>query len=179
MSQDMQSDIDRQPDAAALQAEDAELVQQLALAMQSAELSEARRAALRQKIVQRTQAPAPAGTMTLRAHDENKIANWLAISPQIQMRVLRIDKAAGNQTILMRVAPGGVFPGHQHTQEEEFVVLEGECHIGAHRLCAGDVHIASAGSWHEDITTQGGVLVLVRGEYPPPGMMSGRSAGAR
>jgi quercetin dioxygenase-like cupin family protein len=79
----------------------------------------------------------------------------------------------------MRVAPGGVIPRHQHTQEEEFVVLEGECHIGAHRLCAGDAHIASAGSWHEDITTQQGVLVLLRGEFPPPIMQREHFAGAR
>lgn len=179
MSQDMPPHIDPQPEAAALQAEDAELVQQLALAMQPTELSEARRAALRQQVMQRTQVAAPAGTTTLRVHDDNKIAQWLAISPQIQIRVLRIDKAAGNQTILMRVAPGGIIPRHQHTQEEEFVILDGECHIGTHRLCAGDVHIAAAGSWHDDITTQSGVLVLLRGEYPPPTAPRGQPVSVR
>jgi quercetin dioxygenase-like cupin family protein len=78
--------------------------------------------------------------------------------------VLERDSAARTQTVLLRVAPGGRYPGHRHSQEEEFIVLEGECHIGAHRLGTGDVHIAAPGSWHDDITTTTGVLVLVRGE---------------
>ena len=40
--------------------------------------------------------------------------------------------------------------------------------IGAHKLSAGDVHIAAAGSWHEQVSTRNGVLVLLRGEYPLP-----------
>ncbi len=47
-------------------------------------------------------------------------------------------------------------------------MLEGECQIGTHRLVAGDVHVATAGSWHESLTTRTGALVLVRGEYPHP-----------
>ena len=64
--------------------------------------------------------------------------------------------------------PGGVVPAHRHERVEEFIVLEGECHIGTHKLVAGDVHIAAAGSWHEPVTTRSGVLVLLRGEYPHP-----------
>jgi quercetin dioxygenase-like cupin family protein len=64
--------------------------------------------------------------------------------------------------------PGGTVPAHRHECEEEFIVLEGECHIGTHKLVAGDVHIAPAGTWHEPVTTQTGVLVLLRGEYPHP-----------
>ena len=60
------------------------------------------------------------------------------------------------------------FPRHRHSKDEEFIVLGGECKIGTQRLVAGDAHFASAGSWHEDITTETGVLVLLRGEYPPP-----------
>ena len=40
-------------------------------------------------------------------------------------------------------------------------MLEGECHIGTHRLAAGDVHLAQAGSWHEAVTTRTGVIVLL------------------
>ena len=50
--------------------------------------------------------------------------------------------------------PGGVVPAHRHEREEEFIILEGECHIGTHKLVAGDVHIAAAGSWHEPVTTR-------------------------
>jgi quercetin dioxygenase-like cupin family protein len=71
-------------------------------------------------------------------------------------------------TSLMRMRPGGVIPAHRHEREEEFIILEGECYIGTHRLVAGDVHIAAAGSWHEPVTTESGVVVLLRGEYPHP-----------
>ena len=102
----------------------------------------------------------PAGTSTARADG----AEWIALSPLVKIRRLRVDAVAGIQTILVRAEPGGRIPRHRHTQDEEFIVLEGECHIGSHHLRAGDAHFASAGSWHEDITTQTGVLVLVRGE---------------
>jgi anti-sigma factor ChrR (cupin superfamily) len=143
---------------------DAKLFEQFVLALQPVELSEQRRSGLRQKILQQAREQAPAGTVTRRATQ----GTWFALDPKVQIKVLRCDKQAGNQTILMRIASGGMIPGHQHTQEEEFVILEGECHVGSHRLSAGDVHIAAAGSWHDDITTQSGVLVLMRGEYPPP-----------
>jgi quercetin dioxygenase-like cupin family protein len=101
---------------------------------------------------------------TLRAAE----GEWRTVSPLVEIRVLRVDSIAGNQTVLIRVAPGGVMPRHQHAQDEEFIVLEGECRIGTLQLRAGDAHFARAGSWHEDITTSAGVLVLLRGEYPAP-----------
>jgi quercetin dioxygenase-like cupin family protein len=94
--------------------------------------------------------------------------SWISVAPFIQMRVLRRDEVAGNQTVLIRMQPGGVIPAHRHSQEEEFVVLEGECHVGAQRLCAGDVHIAGPGSSHGVVTTRIGVVALLRGEYPAP-----------
>ena len=100
------------------------------------------------------------GTTTVRAEG----AEWIALSPLVKFRRLRVDVQAGNQTVLLRAEPGGFIPRHRHNQDEEFIVLEGECHIGGHHLRAGDAHCATAGSWHDDITTQTGVLVLVRGE---------------
>ena len=100
------------------------------------------------------------GTSTIRAEG----AEWIALSPLVKIRRLRVDIEAGNQTVLLRAEPGGFIPRHRHNQDEEFIVLEGECHIGGHHLRAGDAHFAAAGSWHDDITTQTGVLVLVRGE---------------
>ena len=103
----------------------------------------------------------PAGTTTVRAEG----AEWIALSPLVKFRKLLVDVAASRQTVLVRAEPGGFIPHHRHGQDEEFIVLEGECHLGSHQLRAGDAHFASAGSWHDDITTQTGVLILVRGEY--------------
>ena len=133
-------------------------------ALKPAELSAEQRDRLRGAVMQRARDTAPEGTTILRADARA----WIEIAPLVQVRELRRDPGSGSHISLMRVRPGGIVPAHRHTQEEEFVILEGECHIGAHRLCVGDTHIADAGSWHGDVTTQSGVLVLIRGEYPYP-----------
>jgi quercetin dioxygenase-like cupin family protein len=136
----------------------------LVAAVRPAEISEAQRLRMRRRIGERIASQLLAGVTTLRAED----VEWRELCPRVSFKVLRVDAAAGNQTILVRAEPGGVLPRHRHTQDEEFIVLEGECRIGDLRLAAGDANFAAAGSWHDDITTDTGVLVLVRGEYPPP-----------
>jgi quercetin dioxygenase-like cupin family protein len=135
---------------------------ELAASVRPPDLPASRRASLRQRVIDLARETAPEGTRTLRANE----GEWLALDAHVRIRVLTRDPSAGTQTVLMRVAAGGRIPGHRHLREEEFIVLEGECHIGAHRLGTGDVHIASAGSWHDDITTRTGVLVMIRGELP-------------
>ena len=136
----------------------------LALALKPTELRESVRRKLRERVLRQIRTVAPTGTLTVRTGE----AEWIEIAPFIQMKLLRRDEAAGNQTALMRMQPGGVVPAHRHAHEEEFVVLEGECHIGDLKLSAGDAHVAAAGSWHDAVTTHTGVLVLLRGEYPMP-----------
>jgi quercetin dioxygenase-like cupin family protein len=135
-----------------------------AAGVQPAELGVEQRERLRRRVLEQAREQPPEGTRTLRADD----GAWIQIAPFVEVRELQRDAAAGTHTSLMRMRPGGFVPGHRHEREEEFIVLEGECHIGTHRLVAGDVHIATAGSWHEPVTTRSGVLVLLRGEYPHP-----------
>jgi quercetin dioxygenase-like cupin family protein len=140
------------------------LIEQLAGALEPSEIPNARRLRMRKRIGELVPAQLPAGMTTLRAAQ----TEWRRVAPLVEVKVLRADVALGNQTVLIRVAPGGVMPRHRHSQDEEFIVLEGECRIGTLRLAAGDAHFADAGSWHDDITTETGVLVLLRGEYPAP-----------
>jgi quercetin dioxygenase-like cupin family protein len=86
----------------------------------------------------------------------------------VEMRELRRDETSGVYTSLVRMRPGGVIPAHHHEREEECIVIEGEVQIGTYHLSAGDVHIAAAGSWHEQVSTRRGVLVLLRGDDPRP-----------
>jgi len=141
-----------------------DLQDSLAAAVQPAELGAALRERMRRRTLELAREQAPEGTRTLREAE----AVWIEIAPFVEVRELRRDEIAGTHTSLMRMRPGGFVPGHRHEREEEFIVLEGECHIGTHRLVAGDVHIAPAGTVHEAVTTQTGVLVLLRGEYPHP-----------
>jgi quercetin dioxygenase-like cupin family protein len=154
----MSSPIDDGSDGA-----DSGVFEKLAGALKPAEVSEAQRQRMRGRIRELV-APLPAGMTTLRAAE----GEWREMGPLAQRKVLRVDPVAGNQTVLIRAAPGGILPRHRHSQDEEFIVLEGSCRIGELLLVAGDAHFAAAGSWHEDITTDTGVLVLLRGEYPAP-----------
>lgn len=141
-----------------------EVIEELAMAFSPAELAMEQRARLRSRVLDQADDATPEGTRTLRACD----SVWVQIAPLIEARILRIDTAEGTHTSIMRMRPGGVVPAHRHARPEEFIVLEGECRVGTHRLAAGDVHLSEAGSWHEAVTTQAGVVVLLRGEYPFP-----------
>lgn len=137
----------------------------LAGAMAPAELGAEQRQRLRQRVLKHAEESAnPAGTFTLRASQ----GGWVQLSRGLEVRVLRLDEASGSHTSLFRMQPGGQIPAHRHRKEEEFFVLQGECHIGTHKLSAGDAHTAPAGSQHGIVTTRTGVLVMLRGEYPFP-----------
>ena len=136
----------------------------LAGGLKPVQLTDEQRDRMRARLQTRAMDSPPDGMTTLRGSE----GEWLALNPLVQIKVLRVDAEAGNQTLLLRAARGAVLPRHRHSRDEEFIVLEGSCHIGELRLEAGDAHFATAGSWHDDITTETGVLVLVRGEYPAP-----------
>ena len=136
----------------------------LASAVRPTELSAERRERLRRRILERARDQTSEGTRTLRAAE----GEWIEIQPFVEVRELCRDDASGMHTSLVRIRPGGVIPAHRHERAEECIVLEGEFQIGAHTLCAGDVHIAAAGSWHEQVSSRNGALVLLRGEYPLP-----------
>jgi quercetin dioxygenase-like cupin family protein len=139
-------------------------LEHIALAIQPAELSAQQRDRMRARVLQTARETSPEGTTTQRA----TAAKWLPIAPFVEVRELWRDELAGTHLSLLRMRPGGIVPGHRHSKDEDFIVLEGECHIGALLLCAGDAHRATAGSIHGDVTTRTGVTVLLRGEFPYP-----------
>jgi anti-sigma factor ChrR (cupin superfamily) len=108
----------------------------------------------------------PPDTHTVRAAS----GSWNQLVPGITVKVLRIDHDAGNMTAFIRMEPGSTFGAHLHSQSEECLVLEGEISIGAHRLLAGDMHVADAGTAHAIVTSPRGALMLVRGPRCPQGI---------
>jgi quercetin dioxygenase-like cupin family protein len=110
-------------------------------------------------------APPPAGTRTYRPADGS---GWESPSELLRMKFLRVDEQAGTQDVLIRFLPGVRISAHSHSKQEEMIILEGECQVGEHALRTGDVHIAPPGSWHPEIRSQNGALVLLRCEYPFP-----------
>lgn len=126
---------------------------------------EAVRERLRARVLRSVrQTPPPAGTSTWRVADEG----WFQPGPFVTMKLLRRDAQAGMQELLVRLEPGVCVPAHTHGKEEQMVILSGELHLGEHLLRAGDVHVAPPGSAHPPITTEHGVLLLLRIEDPMP-----------
>lgn len=97
------------------------------------------------------------GTLTKRA----ATANWFEINPGIKGRVLHVDRAQRQQTLLVRMSPGSVYHSHAHDQDERLLLLEGDLNFGDLKLFAGDFHLASSGTSHPSGQTVGGCLVHV------------------
>jgi hypothetical protein len=93
---------------------------------------------------------------------------WRALAPGVSLKLLRGDSGRGDMTAFIRMLPGSSLAGHVHALNEECLVVEGEILIGAHRVSAGDLHVALAGTSHEVIRSPRGALMLVRAEYGLP-----------
>jgi anti-sigma factor ChrR (cupin superfamily) len=100
-------------------------------------------------------------------------AEWIDTGvPGIRARVLSVDKARSVVTLVIRAAPGAVYPSHKHHGPEECFVISGSVTIAGRVLRAGDFHHADEDSEHGEITTIEGAEVLLVGavdDYLPGG----------
>src|SRR5688572_25482775 len=103
---------------------DAPVLEALAGAVRSAELTTRERTSMREKIARRIASEPPPLTETIRADD----VEWMTVWPNVKAKLLRQDPINNFQTVLLRIEPGGVVPAHVHSKEEECMVLEGEIH---------------------------------------------------
>ena len=96
------------------------------------------------------------GTQTVRA-DEGA---WERLSRGIERKILH-KTPTGRCTYLIRGQPGARLPEHDHDDDEEIYVLQGDLTIGSLTLRAGDYHLARRGHHHPVATSQNGCLLLV------------------
>ncbi|MGH8602515.1 MAG: cupin domain-containing protein [Gammaproteobacteria bacterium] len=89
---------------------------------------------------------------------------WTKLGPLVEMKLLRNDQES--RSYLLKMHPGAVLPPHQHTLDEECLMLEGEVWIGDIHLCAGDYHVAAKGTPHGAIRTSTGGVAFLRGAHP-------------
>lgn len=139
---------------------DSESLELISAAIKPAELSAERKQVMYDRLLQRIDPPAPDGTYTIRANE----MKWTNVCPGIEMKVLRKDTKANNQTALWRLQAGAVFPRHGHSVEEECLVLEGEIKVGDHVVRKGDMHIVKKGEKHPDTTSEHGALLMIRAQ---------------
>ena len=86
---------------------------------------------------------------------------WEPVAPGVERKPLWDSGQA--TSCLIRLAPGAVFPAHDHPLDEECVVLEGSLRIGADLLLrVGDFHVGVKGVVHDVVGTQEGCLCFLR-----------------
>ena len=90
--------------------------------------------------------------------DEGK---WEFVCPGIERKMLFHDRAKKRATFLMRAQPGAEFPSHDHDDDEEAFVLEGDLSLGDLLLNAGDYHLARPGLHHPVGRTKAGCMLLI------------------
>ena len=89
---------------------------------------------------------------------------WRDILPGVSIKVLREDNAEQSQTTLWRLQPGASVPRHQHSQNEECLILEGSIVHAGTEYFAGDYLLSPVGMPHENFVAPQGALFLIRGE---------------
>lgn len=77
-------------------------------------------------------------------------------------RDVQIKRLWDDDTYLLRCAPGGVLPPHDHPRFEHCIILEGDMIVGGETYRSGDYHGVPAHIAHKEITSRTGLLMLVR-----------------
>lgn len=89
-------------------------------------------------------------------------AGWVRLPfPGVKMREVTIDAERDTALIFVEMAPGAIFPDHEHTAPERGVVLTGDLEMSGRQLRAGDFYEAAAGTWHERIASRKGCTGLL------------------
>jgi anti-sigma factor ChrR (cupin superfamily) len=92
---------------------------------------------------------------------------WTATGiPGVDYKNLYTDGATRRVTMLLRMAPGAMFPTHHHHDPEQCWVLEGDVRWGDLVFKKGDFVVSGQGSTHPTIVSDSGnILLLVAGHY--------------
>jgi len=96
---------------------------------------------------------------------------WLDVLPGISIKILREDAAEKSQTTLWRLQPGASVPRHQHSKDEECLVLEGSILHAGVEYFPGDYLLAPVGMPHDLLSAPKGAMFLIRGEILDKAMM--------
>lgn len=85
---------------------------------------------------------------------------WKTICEGVQVKLLH--KSTEGKSLLIKMAANSRLPYHEHLNDEESFVVDGEVWLDGILCFAGDYHYATAGGSHHDIHTKTGCTLLVR-----------------
>lgn len=99
------------------------------------------------------------GGVTVRANE----GEWVPLARGSEVKILLVDTQRRERSFLLRLAPGGHVPAHDHPTTEECMVLSGDMVIGDTVFYPGDFHAATAGVSHPPLTSRNGGVIFIRG----------------
>jgi len=86
-------------------------------------------------------------------------------APGISMRMLFVDPRRRAVTCIMRLEAGVLLPAHVHQNAEEYLILEGDLHVGDQTLTAGDFQRTAPGFRQADQMSPHGCLLLLTSPF--------------
>jgi quercetin dioxygenase-like cupin family protein len=90
-------------------------------------------------------------------------AEWSDFGPGIRRRVMW--QQGGLAAMLYRTLPGAAVPRHGHRHDEECLMIEGDLFVDDIMLRPLDYQVAPAGTEHQGLYTDTGVVVFVHGDF--------------
>ncbi len=135
-------------------------IARLASGLEPVPLDATVREALKQRVLQSAFAASDSGSCVIKA----QAGTWVDLVPGVKIKALRVDRALRSQTSLWQMAPGACLPEHDHSAEEECLVVAGAVEWSGDTYSAGDYLLVRAGFHHTEIRSAGGATLLIRGE---------------
>jgi anti-sigma factor ChrR (cupin superfamily) len=86
---------------------------------------------------------------------------WAQVAPGLACKVLTLDLDQERVTLLVRLAPGGVYPAHTHADVEELYLLQGELWIDDKKLYPGDYNRGEPGAGDQRVWSETGCTCVL------------------
>lgn len=138
-----------------------DVVQELSAAIKPTEQDQVDANKLRARVMERVDesVASQSGLVTVRSDSD---ALWVDLGPDSKKKTLRIDEENGTELCLLRMQAGTGVGRHHHDVDELCLVLEGDLTIDDIEMTVGDFHFAPKGSWHQNVGTKNGALILLQ-----------------
>jgi len=86
---------------------------------------------------------------------------WEQVAPGIQCKLLATDSERERVSMLVRLAPGAIYPAHTHAGVEELHLLDGELWIEDRKLVPGDYNYAPPGTGDQRVFSETGCTCVL------------------
>ena len=87
--------------------------------------------------------------------------DWEQVAPGIECKLLADDAGRRRVSMLVRLAPGAIYPAHTHADVEELHLLDGELWIDERKLFPGDYNHGPPGASDERVWSETGCTCLL------------------